>query len=265
MTNCEGGAATVDYDELLNFATEMGFRLQVCGAEIYRVEESVQRILAAYGAPTGEVFAIPNCLIVSVTDPNGRPLTRIRRIGMHGTDIFRMEALNDLCRKICAEVPPLEASAQRLSAICDNHLTYSFWTRIGAYAMGTSAFALFFGGNWRDALCGGICGIVIGGSLSFMDRLRTNLFFKTFVSGCLSALVALALVSAGLGVHVDTVIIGALMALVPGIAFTNAMRDIIAGDMVTGISKTTEALLIGVSIALGTAVALWVARLLGVS
>ena len=33
------------------------------------------------------------------------------------------------------------------------------------------------------------------------------------------------------------------MALVPGIAMTNAMRDIMAGDMVAGISKAAEALL----------------------
>lgn len=255
----------MDYDELLNFATELGYRLQVSGAEIYRVEESVQRVLSAYGAPTGEVFAIPNCLTVSVTDPEGRPLTRIRRVGLHGTDIYRLEALNDLSRKTCAQVPPLWEAAAHLATICADRTAYSVPTQLFAYFLGTSSFALFFGGSGWDALCGGLCGLVIGVSLAFMDKLRTNLFFKTFVSGCLSALSALALTGVGLGGSSDIIIIGALMALVPGIAFTNAMRDIIAGDMVTGISKTAEAILIGVSIALGTAVALWAARLLGVS
>ena len=59
----------------------------------------------------------------------------------------------------------------------------------------------------------------------------------------------------------DKIIIGALMALVPGIAITNAMRDIMAGDMVSGISKGAEALLIGAAIALGTAIALGLAAL----
>ena len=55
-----------------------------------------------------------------------------------------------------------------------------------------------------------------------------------------SALTAGFLVSLGLGEHVDQIIIGALMALVPGIALTNAMRDIMAGDMVSGISKAVR-------------------------
>lgn len=255
----------MDYDELLQFATEMGYRLQVCGAEIYRVEESVQRILSAYGASTGEVFAIPNCLNVSVTAPGGRPLTRIRRVGFHGTDIYRLEALNSLSRKVCATVPPLSEASAQLASICADRTAYSFPVQMGAYYCGAFFFSLFFGGGLRDAFCGGLCGLVIGLSLSFMDKLRTNLFFKTFISGSLSALAALALTGMGLGLRSDIIIIGALMALVPGIAFTNAMRDIIAGDMVTGISKTAEAILIGVSIALGTGVALWAAGLLGVS
>ena len=45
-------------------------------------------------------------------------------------------------------------------------------------------------------------------------------------------------------------------------ASRTAMRDIMAGDMVAGISKTAEALLIGMAIALGTGVSLWLARLM---
>ena len=72
---------------------------------------------------------------------------------------------------------------------------------------------------------------------------------------------AVLLTAAGLGTHRDLIIIGALMALVPGIAMTNAMRDIMAGDMVAGISKAAEALLIGAAIALGTALALGLTRM----
>lgn len=255
----------MDYDELLNFATEMGYQLQLSGAGIFRVEDSVQRILTAYGAPTGEVFAIPNCLTVSVTDPEGRPLTRIRRVGLHGTDIYRLEALNGLSRRLCAQVPPLEEAQALLSAVCADQTAYSYPFRLFAYALGAGAFALFFGGTARDALCAALCGVSIGLCSSFMDKLNTNLFFKTLVGGCVSALVALILTGLGIGISSDTIIIGALMALVPGIAFTNAMRDIIAGDMVSGLSKTAEALLVGVSIALGTGAALALAQILGVA
>ena len=90
-----------------------------------------------------------------------------------------------------------------------------------------------------------------------MTRLHANLFFKSMLCSALSALLACTLTWLGLAQH----IIGALMALVPGIIFTNAIRDVIAGDMVAGLTKIADALLTGVSVALGTGFALSLARL----
>lgn len=70
----------MDYDRLLNLTTDLGYQLMASGAEIYRVEESMHRVLKAYGLERPEVFAIPNCIIVSVTTPQGHPITRMRRI-----------------------------------------------------------------------------------------------------------------------------------------------------------------------------------------
>lgn len=77
----------------------------------------------------------------------------------------------------------------------------------------------------------------------------------------MSALLAVGLTAAGLGQSADLITIGALMILVPGVALTNAVRDVMVGDMVSGLSKLAEAVLIGVAIALGTGLALGVARL----
>ena len=252
----------VDYNKLLGLVSELGFRLMESGAEIYRVEESIRRLIQAYGVETGEVFAIPNCIIVSLTSPQGHPLTQIRRMPAHGTDIEQLERYNDLCRRLCREAPPIDQAMELLAAIARTRRSYSLPVQLLAYFLGCGMFSLFYGGTIADGVCGGVCGVVIGLSLAFMDRFGTNLFFKTVVGGALSALAALLLVQAGLGANTDRIIIGALMALVPGIAITNAMRDIMAGDMVAGISKGAEALLIGAAIALGTALSLGLVRML---
>lgn len=253
----------LDYDALLGLTSELGYRLMESGAEIYRVEESVHRLLQAYGVTTGEVFAIPNLVIVSLTDPGGHPVTRVRRIPPHGTDIYLLEAYNNLCRQLCREAPPFDQAMERLNAIWIGRRTYSVPAQLAAYFVGAAAFTVFFGGSARDALCGGLCGVSIGLCLWVMTRLGTNLFFKTVAGGMISALVAIVLTLTGLGERMDLIIIGALMALVPGIAFTNAMRDIMAGDLVAGITKVGEALLIGGAIAIGTSLAFGLVRLLG--
>ena len=252
-----------DYDKLLALAAQAGFRLLESGAEIYRVEESIHRILLAYGAPSAEVFAIPNCIIVSLTAPGGQPLTQIRRMPPHSTDLDQLERYNDLCRRLCRDTPPPEQALSMLEEIHRTRHIYPPWVQILGSLLGGGMFTLFFGGMWMDALCGGLCGVAIWLCLFFTGRLGANVFFKTVAGGAVSALLALALDRLGLSRNVDLVIIGALMALVPGVAITNAMRDIMAGDMVAGISKGAEALLIGAAIALGTALALGAVSLLG--
>lgn len=55
----------MNYNILLDMVTDLGYRLAMCGAETLRVEESINHILTAYGV-SSEVFAIPNCLTVSI-------------------------------------------------------------------------------------------------------------------------------------------------------------------------------------------------------
>ena len=251
----------LDYNKLLDMVSEMGYRLMESGAEIYRVEESIHRLLEAYGVPRGEVFAIPNCIIVSLISPEGRPLTQIRRMPPHGTDIYLLEKYNGLCRRLCRETPAFEEALEQMEAITRTHRVYSLPTQLAAHFLGCGMFSLFYGGTPADGLCGGLCGMVIGLCMALMTRLGANLFFRTIAGGAASALAAVALTRLGVGQNQDLIIIGALMALVPGIAMTNAMRDIMAGDMVAGISKAAEALLIGAAIALGTALALGLTRM----
>ena len=97
----------MEYDKLLNLGSELGRSLMYSGAEIFRVEESVARLLTAYGLEP-QVFAIPNCLIVSIDTPDGKPMTRMCRIGPHGTDIELLEYCNDLCRKLCTNPIPVD-------------------------------------------------------------------------------------------------------------------------------------------------------------
>ena len=121
----------MDYHVLLEGICEMGFQLLGCGAEIYRVEDTIRRLAAAYGTEA-EVFAIPNCLIVSITTPQGHPITRMCRIPAHGTDIELLEGCNHLCRSLCQQPLPVEEAMALVHALPHKtkgevfHLDHSF-------------------------------------------------------------------------------------------------------------------------------------------
>ena len=77
----------MNYDDLISAATEVGYLLLRNGAEIYRVEDSLQRIFRAYGVATGEIFAIPTCIFVTITTPDGKSITRIKRLYTRVTEL----------------------------------------------------------------------------------------------------------------------------------------------------------------------------------
>ncbi len=188
-------------------------------------------------------------------------MTQVRRMPSHGTDVDLLERYNDLCRRLCRETPPVEEARRQLAHIRQTMRAYPLPVLLCAYFVGAAFFCLFYGGTLADALCSGVCGLTVGLALTAMTALHTNLFFKSMLGAALSGLLALIFVHVGLGVHSELIIIGAIMALVPGIIFTNAIRDIMAGDMVAGITKIADALLTGVAVALGTAFAIGLTRL----
>lgn len=251
----------MEYSKLLDIATDLGYELAMCGAETFRVEESVRRMLSAYDIDA-EVFAIPNCLHISIEPVIGRPLTRMRRIGMHGNDLDAVERFSGLCRKICAQRPAPEIAAKWFQETRESRRYYKLPLYYLGHFLGGFGFAFLFGGCWMDGICSGLCGLLIGLIDQIVSKLGGNTFFRTIAAAFPIALLAYAFGALGLAHSPDAVTIGALMLLVPGLLFTNAMRDIIFGDTNSGINRIVQVLLIAVAIALGTAVAWNLATLL---
>lgn len=251
----------MDYDKLLSLAVDLGCCLMSSGAEIYRVEESMKRILDAYRLDGAEVFAIPNCIIVSATVPDGRSLTRMRRVGAHGTDLELLRLCNHLCRAFCAETPPPEEALEQLKAAMSRHRRFSHQQVLLGYGIAPMFFAPLFGGGPSDMFCALLVGLLLG-LLEIYGRqlLGSNSFFRTVVSSASASLASIVLVQTGIGGSVDTITISALMMLVPGIALTNAMREIMAGDTVSALNHAADALLCAVAIALGSSVGIAILR-----
>lgn len=242
---------------LLETATGLGYSLAMAGAETYRIEESVSMVLHAYGLEP-EVFAIPNCLIVSINTSYGKPMTRMMRIGVHGNNLDAVEQFNSLSRRLCAEKPDAETAMQWLEETRANLRFYPKLVTAMGYFHGSFGFAIVFGGTLLDALWAGLCGLLVFFIDEFMDRIRSTQFFRVITASFCLAMTAYAIHAFGLTHNADATIIGTLMLLVPGLLFTNAMRDVMYGDTNSGLNRVVLVMLIAIAIALGTAAALWI-------
>lgn len=251
----------MDYNALLDLGMALGYRLQLSGAETFRVEESVSRLLAAYGVK-GEVYSIPNCIIVSLETDDHHPLTRMRRVDRHGTDLDRIERYSGLSRRLCAEKPPMAEAFSLLEETERQVRAYKFPMYLLGCFIASAGFALFFRGALPDALAAGIGGVICGGFLYAMDLLHTNEFFKTILAAFVASASGHILARLGLARNVDATIIGTLTLLVPGFLFTNSMRDIIYGDTMSGVNRLVQVVIVSMAIAMGSGFALGLGRIL---
>ena len=159
----------MDHNALLDMVTDLGYELAMSGAETFRVEESIRRIADAYGMEA-EVFAIPNCITVSIETPEGKPMTRMRRIGPHGNDLDAVARFSGLSRAICSRRPSPAEAKQWLDLVRSQRRRYGLRTDLLGHGLAGGGFSLLFGGSLVDGLCGAVCGLLIGNITEICGR-----------------------------------------------------------------------------------------------
>lgn len=241
--------------ELLSCALMLGRRLLECGAEIYRVEESIQRICIAYGATSADVYAVPTAIIVTIQIHNDEILTQTCRIKQRGTDLDRVEALNTLCRAVCTCPVSYTQFLIDFQSI-EARSSYALHTLCLACGGGSMFFALLFGATPSEGFLAFGIGLILQIFVRYSSRLNMHPLFTNLLGSVWISFAALCGAAMGIADNYDVVIIGSIMPLVPGLLMTNSIRDMIAGDFMSGISRFSESLLIAAGIAAGAAIPL---------
>jgi len=237
-------------ENLFTQIIDIGEEMLICGAEVHRVEESVLRMCYALGAARVEVFTITSSMLVTVYDNSGKSFTTSRRITGTYTDFEKIHRLNKLSRKICAREISQEEIGAELKKIAESK-AYPFYLEVMCYALIAAAFTLFFGGKPTEALVSAVIGGMVRFVLLFCEKTIPNKIFGKFFSTAVITALSFLAVKLGIIKSVDMVIIGNIMTLIPGIGFTNALRDLFTGDSIAGLLRAIEAVLSGLAIAAG--------------
>ena len=248
------------YEELLEFAVSLANKLQACGAETYRVEETINRIVAAYGVERVDAFVIPSSIMASLETDEGQIITKIRRLKNSETMLDGIERYTALSRRICTEKPDIQEARRLLREtehkVCRYPLPIFY---LAAFLIGIG-FGVFFGGGILEALAAGVCGVAIGAATRFMGKFHANTFFTSFVCSFILGFLANAFTAVGFSGNADITVIGAIMLLVPGFLFTNSLRDVIYGDTMSGLNRLVQVLIIAIALVFGTSSGVSLAR-----
>ena len=234
---------------LIKNIAEIGKLLLKNGAEIYRVEESLERMCQSYGFQDIGVFALPTYFTMSVTFQDGTNTSLTKRTLQNRTNLDAVCALNDLVRKIYNETPTNDFIEQQIKAINSLHPIMPL-VFLG-YGLGAGGYAIFFGGGLHEGIIAGIIGFLMYFFVWINEILGINSLMRTTLTSMFLTILAILFYHFHLIYNLDATIIGCLMILTPGIAITNSLRDIIDGNYVSGQARLVEAFFIATAIALG--------------
>lgn len=246
-------------NRVIQLAMKTGSLLLESGAETYRVEDTVVRICNTYGMSDTSCFCTQTGIMLSSVY-DGNSFAQVARIQSRSTNLDRIGNLNQLSRD--AKVIALDDYAKRLDEIVATK-TYSLLMNIVFAGICTFGFTLINQGSIQDAIAGFTLGGIVRFCTLYLENKGLNSFFTT--SGCafIITMSAVILESMNLITNRNTVIVGAIMLLVPGLSITNALRDSIAGDLVSGTARAVEAFLIAVAVAVGSGIAMTIWLSLG--
>ena len=225
------------------------------GAEVKRVEDTLERIGVAYGAERMNVFVITSSIVITLERSDGTLLTHTRRITKSGTDCLALERINALSRECCREPLPLDLFEQRLRECVPPKKQWQMY--LGS-VLAAGSFAVFFGGGWKDALISGIFAVAISLLQDYVELICINTMVFNVIASFLTGIGIRLICRLVPGLDMDMIMIGDIMLLIPGIPITNAVRDVLTGDTISGIMRFIEAMLWAGCLALGFLSAFWI-------
>ncbi len=240
----------MDYKLLFDTAVFAGELLMKNGAETYRVEDTMYRILKKSNLKTVQVLVMMTGFVATLDDPSMDSLTVVRRINSRGTDLELIDKVNVISREFCSDQIPLEVAFARMKALWRE--PHESKRNLAAMAALTGGFAVMFGGSAADVAVAAATGFLTAAVLFYCRKIHLHMFLENMLcSVFLAIVVGLAVTFLPGEYSRDLIIISAIMPLVPGAAITNAVFDTLHGDYLSGLARAAEAFVIAAAVALG--------------
>ncbi len=244
--------------EATELTLEIGRILLQSGSTANRVELMMHKVCTVFGYPHTESFVTPTGIFLSVSDNKDQITTSIKRIENRRIDLGKITRIShlvhDLEKQHCkdGECHMTAEQFRKELATIDSDKPYPNWLSTISGGATSGCFCLLFGGSWLEFAVAYTVGVLVVISLKLLGLLRINNFLLNMLGAALVVSFAKIFDIWVPFITLDTIIIGGIMLLVPGLSFVNAIRDTMSGDLVSGTARGVEALFIAIAIATGS-------------
>lgn len=246
-----------DTEAIMDFAAALGERVLIRGGELWRVDEVLRRIFAAYGLTEESIFMLPHTLSISARQPGQSPVQRQRDVGNIVVDLEELTRLNRLVERVCLFRPQPGQLRELLEQAVAEPGYPAPMTLLGMVCALLSLNFLIGGGPSEAVFVAFGITLVMGSSLFLSPVPGTNSMAVCAVGALLAGAVDLWGYQLGLTSDPYLVMVVTSLGLVPGIPLINACREMLCGRVLCGGLLFMQAFMETLAAACGFAVAIW--------
>lgn len=250
------------YKEILHLAVSMGEELLKNGAEIYRVQETVEHVMDALGAEDYNVFVLTNGIFATVHENREDSGSMVRNVPIGSVNLENIAGLNQLSREICQGSCSIKEAQRRLGQYQEAS-TLPHRESVLACGIGSAGFCYLLGGHLLDCMMTFFLGMMLQSFLLAAEKRQVSKFLTDILGSAMVTIGGLVLYILDFGIQFNHVIIGGIILLMPGVSLVTAIRDLFNGDYLSGGIRLMDALLTGMCIAIGVGAAIKLFQLLG--
>ena len=225
------------------------------GAEIYRVEDTVERIIRSiYDASDIDVFATFNALMYSF-NVDGKTYANVKRVKNRGNNLIVVDRVNSFSRKFCNHELNLDQALIELDNIKKTTKADLKLKIIGA-TLASTAFPLLVNSkapNFLDLPVTFVVSLLTYLLFIKIEKKMYGYFIENFLAGIMVSLFAHIIGKFVFGFNMANVIVSSMMPYVPGFLLTNSIRDLMSGDATSGLTGLAMSLFVSLALAIGVA------------
>lgn len=230
----------------LNTCSLAGRLLIENGSNMDRVNDTLQRMAKSAGLKDFQAFTTVTGMVLG---SNNRPNAQVMNVRRRKNDLSKIAAVNEISREMARQLITLpEAYAQLKWLDKQGPYKYQNVAETLAAAVLSMALMIVFTGDVQDSWAGFLDGGISYAVFSYVIRKFKIQYLGEFCASLVIGFLAVSLVKIGWAHNINDIIIGAVMPLVPGIPLTNAARDLVSGNLISGPTRGIEAVLTAVSI-----------------
>lgn len=239
-----------DLEYILDFVVNLGGRMLSTGANLERVNDTMNRICLSYNLKSISIFSLNKTIIVSAKSSGNISGTRQVAVPPAATHLEKLRCLNQLSRKVCTETPPPHTLSALLDKVEDIK-EYPLSIVILGYMVALTSLCGIFGGSIGDMACANLITIILFWITRLLNKPHINHIISNALCMWIAGTLAVLFVFVGIGNHYSIIMITNSMMMLPGIPLVNAVRNIFCGNEMNGILEILKILLETVAIVTG--------------